>query len=45
VPEVVVDQLEVVEVEQQHGSGQVAGGRDGLLQPLAEHDPVGQAGQ
>lgn len=43
----VVDRLEVVEVQAQHGDGRAVGmpARDGLFQPMHEQRPVGQAGQ
>jgi hypothetical protein len=47
VPERVVDQLEAVEVEEQHGQHalRAAAARDGVGQALGEQEAVGQLGQ
>ena len=48
VPEAVVDQLEAVEVEEQHGeqvAPAAAGPVERALQPLHEEGAVGQAGE
>ena len=46
VAEAVVDDLEAVEVEEQHGDARPAlGARQGLREPVDEERPVGQAGE
>src|SRR5215207_10980884 len=45
VPEVVVDVLEVIQVDEQHGQVALAVAGQGVLDPLGEQGPVGQAGQ
>ncbi len=45
VPEAVVDRLETVEVEVAQAVAVASGPAEGLLQPLEEQRPVGQAGQ
>ena len=45
VAEAVVDVLEVVQVDEQHGQVGLVGTGQGVLDPLGEQGPVGQAGQ